>query len=240
MESSLICKPLVCGETLQIARMGGRARASACRACAYGDRRCRLREMRRKLIFREALLSGDGRCADVEDELDARLPQRADEGADRPALIAYSANRMGHGRAIAADRASGQATDRSRQRDALGLARIRLAAIFLDAGGAQAGQAVLVDRPLPAQELVDRERVALTGLLEADQPAADRGDDLGLAANNPPLGIPGRQIGDGQGTAVGADHISDAGPIMISHGYSQHHMLKRAKKPLVERTWYGA
>lgn len=71
------------------------------------------------------------------------------------------------------------------------MAWIRLAAIFLDAGGAQAGQAVLVDRPLPGQELVDRERVALTSLLEADQPAADRGDDLSFAANDPPFGIRG-------------------------------------------------
>ena len=38
-----------------------------------------------------------------------------------------------------------------------------LAAIFLDAGGTQAGQAVLVDGPLPAQELIDGEGVALAG-----------------------------------------------------------------------------
>src|SRR6478609_6894553 len=75
-----------------------------------------------------------------------------------------------------------------------------LAAIFLDAGGTQAGQAVLVDGPLPAQELVDRERVALTGLLEAHQAAPDRGDHLCLAANDPPFGVPGRQIGDGKRT----------------------------------------
>jgi len=107
-----------------------------------------------------------------------------------------------------------------------------LAAIFLDAGGTQAGQAVLVDGPLPAQELIDGEGVALAGFLEADQAASNRGDDLGLAANNPPFGIPGRQIGDGKRTAVGADHISDAGPKMISHGYSQHHRLKASQDAL--------
>src|SRR6478672_1303247 len=93
-----------------------------------------------------------------------------------------------------------------------GQTEVGLAAIFLDAGGTQAGQAMLVDGPLPAQELIDRERVALAGFLEADQAAADRGDHLGLATNDPPFGILGRQIGDGQRTTVWADHISDAGP----------------------------
>jgi len=92
------------------------------------------------------------------------------------------------------------------------------ASIFLDASGTQAGQAVLIDGPLPAQELIDRERVTLAGFLEADQTAADGGDHLCLAANDPPFGIPWRQIGDGKRTAVWADHISDARPKMISHG----------------------
>jgi hypothetical protein len=46
--------------------------------------------------------------------------------------------------------------------------RAGLATIFLDASGAQAGQAVLVDGPLPAQEFIDRERIAFAGFLEAD------------------------------------------------------------------------
>ena len=92
------------------------------------------------------------------------------------------------------------------------------ASIFLDASGTQAGQTVLIDGPLPTQELIDCERVALAGFLEADQTASDGSDYLCLAANDPPFGIPWRQIGDGKRTAVWADHISDAGSKMISHG----------------------
>ena len=43
----------------------------------------------------------------------------------------------------------------------------KLLPILLDAGGAQAGQAMLIDRHLPAQELFGGQRVALTGFLEA-------------------------------------------------------------------------
>ena len=43
----------------------------------------------------------------------------------------------------------------------------RLLPVLLDAGGAQAGQAMLVDGHLPAQELFGGQRVALTGFLEA-------------------------------------------------------------------------
>jgi len=50
-----------------------------------------------------------------------------------------------------------------------------LLAVLLDAGGAQAGQAMLVDGKLPGQEFVDRQRVAAAGLLEREQPTADRG-----------------------------------------------------------------
>jgi hypothetical protein len=63
--------------------------------------------------------------------------------------------------------------------------------ILLDAGGAQARQAMLIDGKLPGQELVDGQRVAAAGLLEGEQAAAYRGNDFGLTANNPPFG-PGR------------------------------------------------
>ena len=66
-----------------------------------------------------------------------------------------------------------------------------LLAILLDAGGAQSGKAMLVDGELPGKEFVDRQRVAAASLLEGEQAAADRGNDFGLTANNPPFG-PGR------------------------------------------------
>jgi hypothetical protein len=67
----------------------------------------------------------------------------------------------------------------------------RLLTILLDAGGAQSGQAVLVDGKLPGQEFIDGQRVAAASLLEGEQAAAHCGNDFGLTANNPPFG-PGR------------------------------------------------
>jgi hypothetical protein len=63
--------------------------------------------------------------------------------------------------------------------------------ILLDAGGAQSGKAVLVDGKLPGKEFVDGQRVAAASLLKGEQAAANRGNDFGLTADNPPFG-PGR------------------------------------------------
>ena len=61
---------------------------------------------------------------------------------------------------------------------ASGTASLRLPAgsapIVLDARGAQTRQAMPLDRLLPAQELVDGERIALARLLEAQKPAAQQ------------------------------------------------------------------
>jgi hypothetical protein len=67
----------------------------------------------------------------------------------------------------------------------------RLLPVLLDAGGAQPGKAMLINGKLPGKEFVDRQRVAAASLLEGEQAAADRGNDFGLTANNPPFG-PGR------------------------------------------------
>ena len=69
-----------------------------------------------------------------------------------------------------------------------------LLAILLDAGGAQSGQAMLIDGELPGQEFVDRQGVAAAGLLKGEQAAADRGNDFGLAADDPPFGSGRGQI----------------------------------------------
>ena len=63
--------------------------------------------------------------------------------------------------------------------------------VLLDAGGAQSGKAMLIDRKLPRKEFIDRQRVAAASLLEGEQAAAHCGNDFGLAADNPPFG-PGR------------------------------------------------
>jgi len=63
-----------------------------------------------------------------------------------------------------------------------------LLAVLLDAGGPQACQAVLIDGKLPGQKLVHRQRIAAAGFLKGEQAAANRGNDFGLAADDPPFG----------------------------------------------------
>jgi hypothetical protein len=74
--------------------------------------------------------------------------------------------------------------------------RKSLLAILLDPGGPQTGQAMLIDRKLPGEELVDRQRVTAAGFLEGKQAASDRCDDFGLAADNPPFGARRGQVGN--------------------------------------------
>jgi len=71
-----------------------------------------------------------------------------------------------------------------------------LLAILLDAGSAQSGKAVLIDGKLPGKELVDGQRITAASLLEGEQTAADRGNDFGLTANNPPFGARRGQVRD--------------------------------------------
>jgi len=93
-----------------------------------------------------------------------------------------------------------------------------LLAILLDTGGAQAGQAVLVNRELPGEEFVDRQGIAAARLFEGQQTAANGGDNFGLAANNPPFG-PGRgQIRDGERTAVRPDDVFYPRAMGFCHG----------------------
>ena len=67
-------------------------------------------------------------------------------------------------------------------------------AVLLDPGGAQPRKAMLVDGKLPGKEFVDGQRVTAASLLKGEQAAANRGHDLGLTADDPPLGSGRRQI----------------------------------------------
>jgi len=73
--------------------------------------------------------------------------------------------------------------------NAAGLDRILagLLPVLLDTRGAQPGKAMLIDGKLPGEKFVDRQRVAAASLLEGEQTAANRGNDFGLTANNPPF-----------------------------------------------------
>jgi hypothetical protein len=68
--------------------------------------------------------------------------------------------------------------------------------VLLNPGGPQTGQAMLIDRKLPGEELVDRQRVPAAGFLEGEQAATDRCDDFGFAADNPPFGAGRGQVGN--------------------------------------------
>ena len=93
-----------------------------------------------------------------------------------------------------------------------------LLAILLNAGGAQAGETVLIDRVLPGEELVDGQRVAAAGLFERQQAASDRGHNLSLTANDPPFG-PGRgEIGNGKWAAVRPDDVFHPRAMGFCHG----------------------
>jgi len=78
--------------------------------------------------------------------------------------------------------------------NAIDLAGGRLLAVLLDPGGAQPSEAVLVDGKLPGQEFINSQRITAAGFLEGEQTAANRGNDLGLATDDPPLGAGCGQI----------------------------------------------
>jgi len=63
--------------------------------------------------------------------------------------------------------------------------------ILLNTGSAKSGKTMLIDGKLPGEEFVDGQRVTAAGLLKGEQAAADRGNDFGLTADDPPFG-PGR------------------------------------------------
>jgi hypothetical protein len=66
--------------------------------------------------------------------------------------------------------------------------------ILLDTRGPQTSEAMLIDRELPRQELVHRQRVAAASLLKGEQAAANRGNDFGFTADHPPFGSGRGQI----------------------------------------------
>src|SRR5215217_4744875 len=83
----------------------------------------------------------------------------------------------------------------------------RLRAVLLDACRAQAGEAVPVDRVLPREEFLDRDRVAGAGFLEREETATHGRDHLGLAADDPAFGVGRRQVRNRERTSVRPDDV---------------------------------
>src|SRR5437879_5576723 len=94
------------------------------------------------------------------------------------------------------------ATRPARSKDLLRCVTTVLLSVLLNARGAQAGEAMLVDRILPGQEFLDGERVTTARFLERKQTAAHSCHHLGFAPDDPPFRARCRQIGDRQRTAV--------------------------------------
>ncbi|VTZ61807.1 conserved hypothetical protein [Sinorhizobium medicae] len=91
-------------------------------------------------------------------------------------------------------------------------------AILLNARRAQAGEAVVIDRGLPGEELFDRQRVTLARLFKAQKATAHGGNDFSLSADHPAPGIGRRQIRNRQGAAIRADNIFHAWTHHFGHG----------------------
>ncbi len=94
---------------------------------------------------------------------------------------------------------------------------LELLPVVLDPRRAQAGEAMLVDGQLPAEELLGGQRVALAGFLKAEKSTANGGNDFGLAADNPATGAGGRQVGNRQGTAIRPNDILDPWAVGFGH-----------------------
>ena len=79
------------------------------------------------------------------------------------------------------------------------------------------GQAETVDGMLPGEKFLHRQRVALAGIVQAEQAAAHGGDDFSLAPDHPAARRRRRQIGERQRRPIGADDIAHASFALFHH-----------------------
>jgi hypothetical protein len=79
--------------------------------------------------------------------------------------------------------------------------------ILLNAGRAQSGQAVTIDRTLPSKEFVGRQPVTPAGLFKRQQSTPNGGDDFGFATNYPACGPRCWEISKCQRATIRADDI---------------------------------
>src|SRR5476651_2664919 len=92
--------------------------------------------------------------------------------------------------------------------------------VLLDARGAQAGKAMLVDGGLPGEEFLDRQCVTGASFFEGQQATAHGRNHLSLAADDPALCARRGQIRNRERTAVRPDHILDPRAMGFGHSYS--------------------
>src|SRR6516165_9802359 len=97
-----------------------------------------------------------------------------------------------------------------------------LLAILLNTRGAQAGKAMAVDRVLPSQKFLDRERIAAAGLLKRKKAAAHRRNNFRLATNHPALRAGRRKVGDGKRASIGPDDVLHPRAVGLAHATLTH------------------
>ena len=93
-------------------------------------------------------------------------------------------------------------------RCALGYSLCGLFPVVLNLRGAEAFEAVLGGQRLPADQLIDREAVALARFLDGQQTTPHRTHHFRLAAYDPTVGVGRREIAQGEWLAVRAGDIA--------------------------------
>src|SRR5258706_7337942 len=86
----------------------------------------------------------------------------------------------------------------------------------------EAGQPMPFDLALPDQEFVDRQTVALAGIVEAQKSAADCGDNFGLSAGVPAVRNRKGEMRDSLLTAVSSHDLKEERSVGIRHCSHPH------------------
>src|SRR5689334_2575042 len=92
--------------------------------------------------------------------------------------------------------------------------------ILLDSRGPQAGEPITIDRILPGEEFLDRQRVTAASFFERQQATTHGRDDFGLATDHPALGTGRGKVRNRERATVGPDDILDPRAMGLGHGYS--------------------
>jgi len=91
------------------------------------------------------------------------------------------------------------------------------ASVILDLRGPETSKPMPFDGALPGHEFVDRQLIAFAGVIEAKKAAPHCSDDLRFSADNPAFGVWRGEVRNGQRTAVGSNHITQAGTERFGH-----------------------
>src|SRR3979411_2494935 len=93
--------------------------------------------------------------------------------------------------------------------------------VLLNPCGAQAGEPMAIDRILPGEEFLDRQRIAAASFFERQQAATHGRDDFGLATDHPALCTGRRKVRNRERATVGPDDILDPRAMGLGDGYHQ-------------------